>query len=271
MQTFSIDGSLRGELDSYWEEAFGRFLHTWDLVRDSQGRALELGANPYFLTWILHEFTSLNLSLANFFGGERGQLSQMLSFEDDGSLVELEMVSELFNMEEDRFPYKDQSFDLVLFCEIIEHLLMNPLHALLEIRRVLRDNGVLVITTPNAVRLENVFAMLAGTNIYDPYSGFGPYGRHNREYIRVELRRLVEFAGFDVQTIFTADSHAIDQNILPAYGSLAHLLAARTDDLGQYLFLKARATRQPIEGLPRFLYRSWPEDQLVNALATSGG
>ncbi len=30
-------------------------------------------------------------------------------------------------------------------------------------------------------RLENVCRMIAGVNIYDPYSGYRPYGRHNRE------------------------------------------------------------------------------------------
>ncbi len=92
----------------------------------------------------------------------------------------------------------------MLFCEIVEHLLLDPLHALHEIHRVLRPSGLLVLTTPNVARLGNVLALVAGANIYDPYSGFGPLGRHNREYTRHELVALLRFAGFTVEAAFTA-------------------------------------------------------------------
>jgi SAM-dependent methyltransferase len=184
MGTFRIDDSPPGSLDGYWNEAYGRFLHTWGLVRDAGepgSTVLELGANPYFLTWLMTRFTDLDLSLANFFGSSTGELVQRLSVGEGSEQTELDMATRLFNMEEEPFPYDDGSFDVVLFCEIIEHLLMDPLHALAEINRVLRPDGRLVVTTPNVARLGNVLAMSSGGNLYDPYSGFGPYGRHNRE------------------------------------------------------------------------------------------
>jgi SAM-dependent methyltransferase len=264
MRSFSIDGSPSGTLDGYWQEAFGRFLHTWGLVKDLRGSALELGANPYFLTWLLMRFTPLELSLANFFGDQRGTITQRLEVVERGTPHELAMTSELFNMEEDPFPYGDDTFDVVLFCEIIEHLLMDPLHALREIHRILRPGGTVVLTTPNGVRMENVLAVLAGTNVNDPYSGFGPYGRHNREYVRADLARLLEFAGFTVDACFSADSHRIDVTGRPEYPVAAPALVGRSDDLGQYFFVRATADRPGRDGLPRFLYRSWPEDQLVD-------
>ena len=258
MRTFSIDGSPPGQLDGYWQESFGRFLYTWGLARHQRGRALELGANPYFLTWLNTRFSELDLTLANFFGRERGPLTQHLVLQERGAHVELDMSCDLFNLEEDPFPYEDGRFDLVFFCEIIEHLLMNPLHALGEIHRILRPGGTLILTTPNAARLDNVVLTLAGGNIYDPYSGFGPYGRHNREYVRSELLRLLEFAGFDVETSFAADSHPSDLATRPEYAVVADAVLARADDLGQYLFVKATAARPPRQGLPRFLFRAGP-------------
>ena len=85
------------------------------------------------------------------------------------------------NIEVDDFPFPDNHFDYILFCEVLEHLTHDPLRALTELKRVLKPGGeASVLTTPNAARLENVIAFIEGRNIYDPYSAYGPYGRHNR-------------------------------------------------------------------------------------------
>ena len=178
--------------------------------------------------------------------------------------VEKARCSTLFNVEEDTFPYDDDHFDVVLFCEMIEHMLMDPLHTLREIRRVLKPGGVLVLTTPNVARLNNVMAVLNGANLYDPYSGFGPYGRHNREYTRDELHRVLAFTGYDVDESLTADGHPTTVAHWPHHAEVAPLLQERRPDLGHYLFVRARATGVPRDGLPSFLFRSWPTDVLVD-------
>ena len=262
MRTIRVDEGAENELEGYIADAFFRFLHTWGMVRDEKGRALELGANPYFTTWLLDEFTDLDVRLANYFGALGTDLVQKVSFRDrDGATREMSLTSAQFNMEEDPFPYEDDSFDVVLFCEIIEHLLMDPLHSLREIHRVLRPGGLLVTTTPNVARLGNVLSMVAGENIYDPYSGHGPYGRHNREYTLHELVHVLRFAGFDVESSFTANAHPESFTHRYEYERVAPTLTFRANDLGQYLFVAARATRTPGTGLPSFLYRSWPADQ----------
>lgn len=263
MSTFRIDASPEGSLQPYVDDALWRFLHTWGMVRDESGRALELGANPYFITWLLHEHTGLDLELANYFGAPAGSYQQLLTYRSRGVDAELPCTFQQFNLEEDRFPYDDGSFEVVVFCEIIEHLLMDPLHSLREIRRVLAPNGLLVLSTPNVARLGNVLSMIEGLNIYDPYSGHGPYGRHNREFTRHELHRLLEFAGFGEITSFTADAHPSHDTTRGPYDAVAPSLTGRADDLGQYVFVAARATAEPRPGLPTMLYRSWPAEQLV--------
>lgn len=263
--SFSIDGSPAGSLDPYVAEAYGRITATWKLVEHESGKALELGSNPFLMTWMLEQFTDLDVSQANFFD-DRGPRTQELEWVDRSGNKQSQSMDMLqFNMEEDRFPYADASFDVVLFCEIIEHLLSDPLNALKEIRRVLKPSGRLVLTTPNVGRLENVIKLLQGAGIYDPYSGFGPYGRHNREYTPHEAYRLLAFAGFDLDQVFTADSVAWDrQSCAELAASVEEMMGAqRLLDLGQYIFIVARPGEDPKTGYPDMFFRSMPEGTIV--------
>jgi SAM-dependent methyltransferase len=264
MSTFRIDGSPEGELKPYVDDALWRFLHTWGMVKQESGRLLELGANPYFITWLLREFTNLDLVLANYFGGPSGVNRQVVELRSRGETQSIPLDYHSFNLEEEQFPFESDSFEVVIFCEIIEHLLMNPLHCLREIRRILVPGGLLVLSTPNVSRLGNVLSMIEGVNIYDPYSGHGPYGRHNREFNRHELHRLLEFAGFNDLHSFTADAHPSHDRGRGSYPGAAPLVAGRGEDLGQYVFVSARAGGTPHAGLPTMLYRSWPADQMVS-------
>ncbi len=263
-RTWSVDGDAPGHLDVYLEDSLWRFCHTWWLVRDETGRALELGANPYFTTQLLADHTALDLTLVNYYG-TRGERRETVSFlrphAAERSVHHYDTL--MFNVEEDDFPFEAGSFDVVLFCELIEHLLMDPVEVLRKIRRVLKPGGILVLTTPNVARLDNVAAMVDGRNIYDPYSGFGPYGRHNREYTRHELHRLLEFVGFEVEISFTADGHPPYPERRARYAEVAPLVRWREPDLGHYLFVRARVVDDGRDGLPSFLYRNWPGDTIV--------
>jgi SAM-dependent methyltransferase len=97
----------------------------------------------------------------------------------------------MFNIERDPFPYPDASFDLVLCCEILEHLVMDPSHMLREAHRVLKPGGHIFLSTPNVCSLDNIRNLLRGRNLFHAYSGYGVYGRHNREYTPRELADLL--------------------------------------------------------------------------------
>jgi SAM-dependent methyltransferase len=264
-RSYSVNDEPEGHLDAYVQDSFWRFLHTWGLVRHERGRCLEIGANPYFTTLLLDEYTDLALTLTNYYAATTAETTtETLRFRDArGDAHEKAFSSCLVNVERGQLPFEDDSFDVVLFCEVIEHLLMDPLAALREINRVLRSGGRLIVTTPNVNRLQNVIGMTAGVNIYDPYSGYGPYGRHNREYNREELTRLLEFAGFGVELAFTADAHPSTASLDPRYEEIVPLIRFRAHDLGHYLFVSSRSERPPREGLPAFLYRSWPDEMIV--------
>jgi SAM-dependent methyltransferase len=253
------------EMANYCKQDFRRFVYTYGLAQNLSGKCLELGANPYFTTLLLQEFTRLELSLANYFGSNRENLViQEVDYKDfkSGNHLSIQLESSHFNIEEEPFPFNDEEFEVVLFCEIIEHLLMNPVAVLKEIKRVLKPNATLILTTPNVSRLENVAKMMAGANIYDPYSGYGPYGRHNREYNKHELYLLLNYLGFTVDAMFTADVHENHASSYASVSELKSLLRHREMDLGQYIFVKAVNSGKAGERKPAFLYRSYPADEL---------
>lgn len=112
----------------------------------------------------------------------------------------------IVNIETEKFPYKDNFFDLVLFNEVIEHLPQSPVPALQEIYRVTKKGGYLMITTPNIARSINRVKLLFGKNIMYPTSvyfeengkGNNIYHRHNREYTLEELTSIVKKTGWQI-------------------------------------------------------------------------
>lgn len=254
------------EMENYCRSDFARFLYTYGLTDGLSGRCLELGSNPYFTTMLLKTFTHLELTLANYFGEDMpDKMAQTVNYTHFKTRQAHSEVWECdhFNIENSTFPYDDKTFDLVLFCEIIEHLLMDPVSVLMEIKRILRPNGTLILTTPNVARLENVARIIQGENIYDPYSGYGPYGRHNREYNKHELAILLQHCGYTPQIMFTADVHDNRTDHFLKRSSFQSLVQFRAHDLGQYIFIKAINDKTGNHKKPAILYRSYPVDQIV--------
>jgi SAM-dependent methyltransferase len=260
-----LGGSPQKELENYWRQDWRRFVYTYGLVEDLEGSCLELGANPYFTTSLLKKFTGLDLTLANYFGPQfGGEAVQEVTYANlqTGETQKQSMPFFHFNIETAQFPFDNGAFDIVLFCEVLEHLQGDPLRVLREIKRVLKDDGHLVLTTPNVTRLENVCRMIAGENIYDPYSGYGSYGRHNREYNKHELSLLLNHCGFKVERLFSADVHEnVAGNFYPVE-KIVEFVRPRRHDLGQYLFSRSRAEGPAKEKRPRWLFRSYPESEL---------
>jgi SAM-dependent methyltransferase len=265
----SIGGSAVGELRDYATADCERFLHTLNLVPgDAAGRMLEIGANPYFTTLLMRRFRpALQLDLVNFFGPTAIDGTQDVVFRNlDGLQEEAAFDYRNLNLEVDVLPYPDAHFDYILFCEVLEHLTIDPLRAVMELKRVLKPGGQMVLTTPNAVRLENVIAFIEGRNMYDPYSAYGPYGRHNREYTRHELHQLMLHAGFKVEISYTGNVH--DDILTPLtppalINAVLGSQESRDRDLGQYLFTRWCNADAGNSKLPRWLYRSYPEASMA--------
>lgn len=106
------------------------------------------------------------------------------------------------NIEIDPLPYKTNYFDLVIFSELIEHLVAHPDFPLSQIQRVLKPGGNLLLTTPNVLRFQNIILLLLGINIYYPLRSGSPYHRHNREYTQNEIKSLLKSHKFLIDRLF---------------------------------------------------------------------
>jgi SAM-dependent methyltransferase len=260
-----VSPEAAGELRAYLEDCFRRLLTTLSLVPRGKGRILELGANPYYFTMLLRRYRGYEVELANFFTGQ-GEAVQRLVNGLTGEAHEFKYLD--FNIEEGEFPYPDGHFDGVVYCEILEHLVRDPIAVFAEIHRVLKPEGWLLLTTPNVARRQNVMRLKRGQNIYDPYSGYGPYGRHNREYTVGELQELLSNAGFVVDRILTRDLHPCGKRSKV----LATVLGKNS---GYNLYAVARRGPQFLWYYPGWLFRSGGirrrvRDPFVRSESTTG-
>lgn len=256
----SPEGATPAEMGGYIGEAALRFGATVELLRQhvasgAQGKLLEIGSNPYFLTLLIKEsFPQLACTGVNYFEGAfPGQSMQKQSVNDP--LGRLSEVS-FFHADVERHSLQALgAFDICLFCEVIEHLPFDPAWALYNIVRALRPGGLLLLTTPNPARLENLEKMISRHATFsDPVSGYGIHGRHNREYAASELMELCSATGLTilnaqtidvVPTLYSRDAEA------KGYGAY-HMILAQLDEV-------ARLVR------PAWLYRSFPADQLLSS------
>lgn len=93
----------------------------------------------------------------------------------------------------ERFPFGDNYFDVVFAGEVIEHTVDDE-NFLKEVSRVLKKDGVLILTTPNLVSFGNRLLMLFGEMPRFAYSEF-----HYRIYNKKLIANKIKIAGFRVE------------------------------------------------------------------------
>lgn len=110
-----------------------------------------------------------------------------------------------FHCERDRLPLGDNSYDVAVFTEVLEHLLYDPVWTLMEINRVLRPGGILFLATPNAASIRAIRLILSGRNPARSieYKPRRPFERHNRIYTSREVLDLLNTLGFDIADFTT--------------------------------------------------------------------
>lgn len=174
---------------AYFEELLARVTD----VTSRDDRVLEIGSAPCQFTYLLdrtgRDVTGVDL--------DPGRVAPFVDEHD--------LDVRRCDVERDELPLPDDAVDVVLATELLEHLRIDPLHTLREVRRVLRPGGVLYLVTPNQYCLTAVWGFVRGegaiSHAHYEFSKLERLGHmgHVREYAPADLREMLAEEGFRVE------------------------------------------------------------------------
>lgn len=104
-------------------------------------------------------------------------------------------------------PFDDEQFDVIIMCEVLEHLNFNPLPLLKEINRIGAAGSIFYVSMPNATSIYHRVAVATGRaggvqiseffEQLDPNNSLIANG-HWREYTAAETRQMLEPLGYRI-------------------------------------------------------------------------
>jgi SAM-dependent methyltransferase len=98
----------------------------------------------------------------------------------------------------DPIPFDDETFDVVIMTEVLEHLVARHERVLGEIRRVMKNGGKLIFSVPNAATLNNRIRFLYGVNPAKwEFNEEGAHG-HLHEFSMSEATWILQRSGFTI-------------------------------------------------------------------------
>lgn len=105
-------------------------------------------------------------------------------------------------------PLADESFDVVIMCEVLEHLNFNPLPLIKEINRVGAPDSLFYVSVPNFAYYRKRLDLLFNRPILQPVSAYFDQldgskdlivNGHWREYTKSELINLLTRMGYGIE------------------------------------------------------------------------
>lgn len=190
---FSFDPRIAAWAEEYERGHREHYASTIAMVRRAadrmQGRrVLEIGGVPGHVSALLGK-TGFDLTVADIAPERAAPLFDSLG-------IPFHRV----DVEREPLPADDNSRDLVVFCEVLEHLRVNPLFALREIARVLAPGGYCLLSTPQITPLMR-WDFLRGRsyqgNLVDEMAKLEALGHmgHIRLYDRHEVVAMARHVG----------------------------------------------------------------------------
>lgn len=161
-------------------------------------RVLDFGAGPADITAVLQCLgfrCSACDDLSDHWHRRNGHRERILDFARQTG-IDYRVLSE------EHEPFEPGSFDLVMLNDVLEHLHDSPKDLLNGLLELVRAEGLLLVSVPNAVNLRKRIAVLMGRTNLPPYESYywhpAPWRGHVREYVRRDLEMMAAFLGLDV-------------------------------------------------------------------------
>ncbi len=216
----SVVKSLLSASDEYHRVHARRMARTLQTFAESNptGKLLEVGTSHLIPLAIKELELDVEVSVTDF------DLSKPYSGKMECSLNNKTVEVDVYrvNIEESTIPVPDETFDVVLLCEVLEHMEVDPMFMLSEINRITKQGGKLILTTPNSTSSRNIHKILNG---YEPYF-YMQYRhdrslyRHNYEYSLPTLKSVMRSAGFEEELIYPlfADTNVQKKAVMHGHG-----------------------------------------------------
>lgn len=242
--------SLISDDNSYLRTHARRLARTLEVTVDQEpkGKLLELGTSVIVPLALKRLVPDLEVHVTDFDMDKEPKGTMSLSLGNDS----LESTVYRLDLETQTIPVDGETFDVVLCCEVIEHMELDPMHMMAEINRVLKPNGLLVLTTPNATSSRAIHKILRGIEpyFYMQYRLKPKLYRHNYEYSVYSLTKVLLSAGFDGK-VWTEDS--FEDPVLDDVEKLRGLGYALSH-IGDNIFVVARKIGPVVDRHPAVIY-----------------
>ena len=188
---------------------FKRFLFSLNLLSEHSliegEKILDIGSGIGIMASALQNLGADTMGVDKFiFPDEKQNYYSIQEFDKLNTLWQKENIkiikSDAVN---EKLPFPDKIFDLVICDATIEHLPESPKKLFQEVHRVLKDNGAFLVTTPNlASLLKRLRFFLLGRSpnwdLRDFFESGPDFKGHCREFTAKETIKMLEWSSFGI-------------------------------------------------------------------------
>jgi SAM-dependent methyltransferase len=204
---------------------YGRTLSVLLDEKPLKGKLLEVGTSKVYPLVLQKLVPDLQVHVTDYDLSKPQKGSLTISSGEQTRKVPVYRV----DIETTPLPVEDETFDYIICGEVLEHLERDPMFMMSELNRVMKPNGLLVLTTPNIASSHGISRLLRSQDpyFYMQYRKAGTLDRHNYEYSPHSVAQVMKASGFTGK-IWTEDSFGVasmtDIDVLRKVGfSLEHI------------------------------------------------
>lgn len=165
----------------------------------SGDRVLDFGSGPCDRTAVVKALgfqCSAYDDLQDYWHGVEGNREKILAFAEQFG-IDLRLRRDYEDL-----PFDDNSFDMLMMHDVLEHLHDSPRGLLIDLLQLVRPGGYFFATVPNAVNIRKRLNVLVGRTNLPPFQHYywypGSWRGHVREYTKDDLAKLSEYLDLDV-------------------------------------------------------------------------